>query len=157
MVKYFQTSINLWIAFTEKIYSYILNIFHFSFRLLQSSNSGCVGESLAVRRLSWETTGSCYGKCSLGTVPTWNLQLKEVSCAPGLQVHPAVPCADSDEMEWGQWNLRGRGADYKAALGNSTINVHQCFLFHIPEREMSHGSWLECTPEKYTHGKNRMK
>lgn len=54
--------------------------------------------NLAVCKLIWKTTASCYGKCSLGTVPAWNLQLKEVSCAPGLQVHPAPPCADS-EME----------------------------------------------------------
>lgn len=109
------------------------------FRFLKSSLSVCVGESLAVCKLSWETTAYCYGKCSLWTVPTWNLQLKEVSCAPGLQVHPAPPCADS-KMEWGPWNLRGRGDGYKAAVRNSTIKVHQCFLFHIPEREMSDGS-----------------
>lgn len=124
------------------------------FRLLQSSISGCVGESLPVRKLSWKTTTSCYRKYSLGMVPTGNLQLKEVSRAPGLQVHPAPPCAGS-EMEWGPWNLRGRGDGYKAALRNSTIRVHQCFLFRIPEREMSDGSWLECTSEKYTRGKKR--
>lgn len=78
------------------------------FRFLKSSLSVCVGESLAVCKPSWETTAYCYGKCSLWTVPTWNLQLKEVSRAPGLQVHPAPPCADS-KMEWGPWNLLGRG------------------------------------------------
>lgn len=138
VVKCFQTSINLWISFTEGVYSYILNIFtsvsllisricrqfppphHPSVQiisgLVQSSISGCVGESLAVPKLSWKTTANCYGKCSLGTVPARTLQLKEVSYAPGLQVHPAPPCADifhSSEMEWGPWNLRGRGDGYK--------------------------------------------
>lgn len=42
------------------------------FRLLKSSISVCVGESLAVCKLSWKTAAYCYGKCSLCQLGTFS-------------------------------------------------------------------------------------
>lgn len=71
-----------------------------------------------------------------------------------LQVHPALPCADT-EMQWGPWNLRGRGDGYKAAQ-----KFHNK---HTPVFSVSHpreGNVRELLAGMYTrkiHGEKGMK
>lgn len=92
-------------------------------------------------------------------VPTWNLQLKEVSRAASLQVHPdALRATKYSKIEWGPWNLRARGDGYKPALRNAATKVHHYFVFTawgVREMPVSGGSQTGI----YTSGTdgNRMK
>lgn len=73
-------------------------------------------------------------RCQLGTFSSRKYHvLQDCRCILLLRVL-TVKWNEAHET----YGVEGDG--YKAALRNSTIKVHQCFLFHIPEREMSDGS-----------------